>query len=406
MLSHEDGVILQGERVLIPQVLRKEMKKCLHSAHLAYDSMSRRARAVIFWPGMNQEIKQMVDGCAACQEMKPDNAKESLQLHELVSTPWEKIGIDLFEIQGRTYLVTIDYFSNFIEPTYLATTTTSKVITALKKQFALFGIPKQVISDGGPQFSSTEYQNFMKSWGVNHVMSSPYHPKSNGKAESAVKVIKTMMRKTLKDKDDQYLALLELRNTPRQDTKLSPAEMMFGRHTRSLLPDMSQKQVLKQNIIMQRKGKRNASIKKHYDKTARDLPKLSHHQPVYFRSRKGEKWEEGRVEEEISDRSYIIENTSGTKYRRNRINIRPRYRKYEPEMHERLCDRVEQENTQFTPPMYDTCIDNIMPTAARVPTPTVVPAPTVAPTPTVAEAEVRPQRIRTTPSYLSDYVPK
>ena len=56
--------------------------------------------------------------------------------------------------------------------------------------------------------------------------------------------------------------------------------------------------------------------------------------------------------------------------------------------------------------MYDTYIDNIMPTAARVPTPTVVPAPTVAPTPTVAEAEVRPQRIRTTPSYLSDYVPK
>ena len=56
-----------------------------------------------------------------------------------------------------------------------------------------------MFSDGGPQFSSTEYQNFMKSWGVNHVMSSSYHPKSNGKAESAVKVIKTMMRETLKD---------------------------------------------------------------------------------------------------------------------------------------------------------------------------------------------------------------
>ena len=75
-------------------------------------------------------------------------------------------------------------------------------------------------------------------------MSSPGDSSANGKAEAAVKIIKTMMIKTLKEGQDQNEALLELRNTRRQDTGLSHAQMMFGRQTRSVSPKANRRKNL------------------------------------------------------------------------------------------------------------------------------------------------------------------
>jgi len=71
---------------------------------------------------------------------------------------------------------------------------------------------------------------------ITSVCSSPMHQRANGKAESAVKIMKSLLRKTHKEGGDPYEAMLEQRNTPHQDTGLGPAEMMFNRRTRSFLP--------------------------------------------------------------------------------------------------------------------------------------------------------------------------
>lgn len=76
-----------------------------------------------------------------------------------------------------------------------------------------------------------------------HLTSSPGHQQSNGKAEAAVKTMKHMMLKTLKDgPPDQYEALFEPRNTPCQNTGLSPAEMMHGHAIRSTIPSVRKPQ--------------------------------------------------------------------------------------------------------------------------------------------------------------------
>ena len=62
-LSHQDGVILKGERIMIPKTLRDITKKRLHSAPLGYDSMMGRARDTIFWPPMSHEIRQVTEKC-------------------------------------------------------------------------------------------------------------------------------------------------------------------------------------------------------------------------------------------------------------------------------------------------------------------------------------------------------
>ena len=122
--------------------------------------MMRRARHTVFWLAMSHEIRQVAENCETCQLHKPRNQKETLRQQEEGKTQWSKIGVDLFEIKGRNYLVTVDYFSNFLEVDYPSTTTTKQVIIKLKGHFARYGIPLQMVTDPGPQFLSREFRNF------------------------------------------------------------------------------------------------------------------------------------------------------------------------------------------------------------------------------------------------------
>ncbi|XP_068680340.1 igE-binding protein-like [Montipora foliosa] len=106
--------------------------------------------------------------------------------------------------------------------------TSARAVTSLKKHCARYGIPRMIVSDGGPQFTSQEFKLFVDNWGITNIASSPMHHRANGRAESAVKIMKTLLVKTYKEGGDPYEAMLEQRNTPRQDTGRSPAEMTFN----------------------------------------------------------------------------------------------------------------------------------------------------------------------------------
>ena len=64
---------------------------------------------------------------------------------------------------------------------------------ALRQVFARFGVPEEIASDGGPEFVAQETKNFFKSWGVKHRLSLAYLPRSNGRAELAVKSTKRLL---------------------------------------------------------------------------------------------------------------------------------------------------------------------------------------------------------------------
>lgn len=135
-LSAADGVLLKGEAIAIPQSLRSRIRKRLHSSHLGADSMLRRARSSVFWPGMASDVKQLADSCEACQEMKPKNQHEPLKQHKEGDEPRQKIGLDIFQIAHKYYLVTVDYYSTFIEVDLLSTQTSTRVVNLVKSHFA------------------------------------------------------------------------------------------------------------------------------------------------------------------------------------------------------------------------------------------------------------------------------
>ena len=137
-----------------------------------------------------------------------------------------------------------------------------------------------------------------------------------------MKITKTMMYKVLRDGTDQYAALLELRNTLRQDTGISPAEMMFGRNTRSLLPSTGSKSIPSKKQVQMKRAKRHLAIKSNYNKET-DLKRLTPSQPVYYQYKEGRRpeWRIGTVRTEHSERSDIIDGKDGV-YRRNRVHLR------------------------------------------------------------------------------------
>ena len=94
-LSIVDGILVKGEAIVIPSELRASIKKRLHSAHLGCESMKRRARGIVFWPGMAHDIKQLADSYETCQEMKPRNTQEPLKQHNEGDGPWQKIALGL-----------------------------------------------------------------------------------------------------------------------------------------------------------------------------------------------------------------------------------------------------------------------------------------------------------------------
>ena len=93
----------------------------------------------------------------------------------------------------------------------------------------------------------------MISYDIEHVTSSPHYPQSNGKAENAIKTAKNLLKKSKVAGTDFHLALLAWRNTPSEGLESSPAQRMFGRRTRTLIPTTSE--LLKPKIVEDVQGK-------------------------------------------------------------------------------------------------------------------------------------------------------
>ena len=77
-LSELDGIILKSERILVPSSMRKEMLERIHQDHMGIEKSKRRARDVLYWPGMNSQISDKIAKCSICLEHQKQNTKEPM----------------------------------------------------------------------------------------------------------------------------------------------------------------------------------------------------------------------------------------------------------------------------------------------------------------------------------------
>ena len=235
-LVSDDGIVLKGNRIVMPESLHSETLAKLHEAHQGIEKMRLRARSCVFWNGINRDIEVVVRKCTTCQEVQRAQPREPLMPHETRSRAWQVVGTDLFVINRETYLLVSDYYSKFPFVYIIPSPVTSTaVIAKMKSLFAEQGVPQRVISDNGGHFSSDAFRRFADQWCFDHVTSSPHYPQSNGFIERHVQTVKHTLKKVWL-RSDVKMALLVLRATPIDSHLPSPAELLYGRRVVSNLP--------------------------------------------------------------------------------------------------------------------------------------------------------------------------
>ena len=141
------------------------------------------------------------------------------------------------------FFVLIDAHSKWPEVKVMKSTTTEKTIEVIRSIFAQHGLPEQFVTDNGPQFISSDFEKFLKSNGIKHILSAPYHPASNGLAERFVQTLKRTLKAGGKDGKSIHhrLAefLFEYRATPHATTNISPSELLMNRRLRTRFHLMS-----------------------------------------------------------------------------------------------------------------------------------------------------------------------
>jgi len=324
-ISVNDGLLFRCSQVIVPRSMRPDMIRQVHSGHLGLEACLRRARDILYWPGMQAEVKQAVQCCRVCREFKPNQCRQPMMSHPVPNRPWSKVSADIFLLDGSSYLIMVDHYSDFWEIDQLQNTLSSYVIHKMKRHFSRYGIPDTLITDNGPQFCSSLFSRFARQWSFKHVTSSPCYPRSNGKAESAVKIAKTMIKKCKADNTDIWHAILEWRNTPTDGVGSSPVQRLMSRRTRTRLPTSST--LLQPSVtsgVQDRLIQKRQVAKKYYDRGTKSLPQLVIGEQVRVRPPPEEsrnKWTSGVCLGPVGPRSYEIQ-TQGAIYRRNRQMIR------------------------------------------------------------------------------------
>ncbi|XP_048575394.1 uncharacterized protein K02A2.6-like [Nematostella vectensis] len=160
-LSEVNGKLVFGSRIVIPESMRGYVLDRIHDGHQGVTKCRERERLSVWWPGLSRGIAQKVASCEFCLVNQPTQRKEPLRTTPLPDRPWQMIAADLAMSDGQDYFIVTDYYSRYIEIAHTTKsphTTSKRVIGELKNMFARWGIPELVKSDGGPQFTSKEFE--------------------------------------------------------------------------------------------------------------------------------------------------------------------------------------------------------------------------------------------------------
>ena len=161
-LTIDDGLVLQGEALIIPPAKRETVLHQLHQFHQGITKSQLLAHGSFFWPGINKAIEEVVCQCEACTQFQSQNAAAPLTSTSTPSCPWQMCATDIFTLEGVDHLVLGDFYSKMLFIWHLPPghSNANKVISLLKEMFSEHGIPKVLHSDNGPQYASTQFANF------------------------------------------------------------------------------------------------------------------------------------------------------------------------------------------------------------------------------------------------------
>ena len=226
------GCIMYRNRVFIPASLRDRVLSSFHQDHPGIVGMKSIARSLIWYPGLDRDIENLVKSCHVCQLVRNCPPQNAHVPWPVPSKPWQRVHIDHFFYEDKICLLAIDAYSKYIEVEVVKNVSVQETIDTLRLVFSRHGLPDVICSDNATCFTAAEFACFLKNNGVEHVTSPPYSPASNGQAERGVRVVKDLLNKQKKTESFRNRlcrVLFYYRCAPHNVTQTAPSIALNGR---------------------------------------------------------------------------------------------------------------------------------------------------------------------------------
>ena len=240
-----NGVLLRGNRIILPAILQATAVDLAHAGHQGIVKTKALIREKLWFPGIDKMVEEKVKSCLACQATTQSKlpVHEPLNMTSLPESAWKEVSTDFVGPfpSGDYLLVVTDAYSRFPEVEIITSTSARVVIPKLDAIFARQGIPEVLKSDNGPPFNSNEFHQFAEYLGFRHRRITPYWPKANGEAERFVQTLEKSIRAAHLEgknwKQHMFTFLRQYRATPHSTTGKSPSEALNNRKLKTNLPD-------------------------------------------------------------------------------------------------------------------------------------------------------------------------
>ena len=240
-----DSEDMAVEQLVLPLQCRKTVLQLAHeiplAGHLGKDKTASRILQRFYWPTLYRDVAEFCHSCGPCQKTSKYKTKRApLMPLPIIDTPFQRMAMDIVgplprSRHGNRYiLVMCDYATRYPEAVALRSIDAEHIAEELVKVFARVGIPEEILTDQGSNFTSQLLAELYRMLHVHPIRTSPYHPQTDGLVERFNKTLKSMLRKAAinegKDWDKMLPYLLfAYREVPQASTGFSPFELLYGR---------------------------------------------------------------------------------------------------------------------------------------------------------------------------------
>ena len=239
--------------MVVPQKLRSDVLKIAHdgvmSGHFGIRKTTDKTLSQFYWPHVRRDVRNYCKSCDMCQKTIPKGRVGKLPLGKmpLIDTPFTRIAIDLIgpihppTEEGHIFVLTVvDYATRYPKAVALKRIDTETVAEALIEIYSRVGVPREVLSDQGKQFTSDLMEDVSRLLSVKQLTTTPYHPSCNGLVERFNGTLKAMLRKCCEEQPKQWnrfipALLFTYRDTVQDSTGYSPFQLLYGHQVRGPL---------------------------------------------------------------------------------------------------------------------------------------------------------------------------
>jgi Integrase zinc binding domain/Integrase core domain len=220
------------------------------AGHFSTDIMFDKIRSRYYWPQMYENIRQYVQSCDACQ--RKGKPKRQQLLHPIpVHSPFYQIGIDFvgplpITKNGNKYIiVAMDYLTKWPEAKATPAATADETVKFIYEEIICrHGCPQRILSDRGTHFNNQVVNGLMDRFKIKHLLSTPYHPQTNGLVERFNRTLCESLAKLVEQTNewDEFIApvLFAYRTSKQSTTKIPPFYLTYGRDAVLPVDDLSQ----------------------------------------------------------------------------------------------------------------------------------------------------------------------